>query len=131
MKKIFLLTKIVFHIANITLIVLYIFPGSILGWIIYENLHKQPQITSNLSFISYNHFYAFFILSLLGLFGFHIKNVKNLFKYMFLISIILELTHVIIPQRNFEYKDLLGNILGVLVVYLIFNCYLFLNRNYD
>ena len=50
MKKISLLTLIIFHIANVTLIILYLYPGSILGWLTYGDFQKQPQITSDLSF---------------------------------------------------------------------------------
>ena len=52
MKKISLLTKNTFHIINIMLIILYLYPGSILGWLIYGNIQKQPQITSDFIFFS-------------------------------------------------------------------------------
>ena len=51
MKKIPLLTKIIFHISNIGLILLYLYPGSIIGWVIYGNFQKQAQITSDFSII--------------------------------------------------------------------------------
>ena len=47
MKKITLLTKIIFHICNTGLIFLYLYPGSIMGWLIYKDFQKQPQITSD------------------------------------------------------------------------------------
>jgi Na+-transporting methylmalonyl-CoA/oxaloacetate decarboxylase beta subunit len=50
MKKVSLLTKVLFHISNILLIILYLYPGSILGWLIYGNIQKQPQITSDFDF---------------------------------------------------------------------------------
>ena len=131
MKKISLLTKNTFHIINIMLIILYLYPGSILGWLIYGNIQKQPQITSDFIFFSSNHVYAFLILSFFGLFSYYMKNIKNLFIYLFFISIFLELCHGIIPQRSFEYKDLSGNIFGVLIVFLAFNCYRFFKKNYD
>ena len=59
MKKISLLTLIIFHIANVTINLLYIYPGSILGWFVYGDFQKQPQITSDLSFfhqIMFMHF---------------------------------------------------------------------------
>ena len=88
MKNVSLLTKVLFHITNILLIILYLYPGSILGWLIYGNIQKQPQITSDFIFSS-NHVYAFLILSLLGLFSYYKKNIKILFLYLFFISIIL------------------------------------------
>ena len=122
MKKISLLTKIIFHISNILLIILYVYPGSILGWLIYGNTQKQPQITSDF-IISSNHIYAFLILSIFGLFSYYNKNINILFSYLFFISIFLEFLHYVIPQRSFEYKDLFGNFFGVLIVFLLFKIY--------
>tara|TARA_B100001540_G_scaffold314099_1_gene338337 strand:- start:349 stop:738 length:390 start_codon:yes stop_codon:yes gene_type:complete len=122
MKKIYLLTKIPFHIFNIALIILYLFPGSILGWIVYNDFQKQPQLTSNF-FVSSNHLYAFLIFATLGIFSFEKKRSRLLFIYLFSISLFLELCHLIIPERNFEYSDLSGNFLGVLLVFLVFKFY--------
>ena len=122
MKKLSLLTKIIFHIANILLIVLYLFPGSIIGWLFYGNIQKQPQITSDF-ILSSNHIYAFLILSTLGFLSYYNKNIKILFSYLFFISIFLELLHFVVPQRSFEYKDLFGNFFGVLVIFLLFKIY--------
>ena len=130
MKNVSLLTKVLFHITNILLIILYLYPGSILGWLIYGNIQKQPQITSDFIFSS-NHVYAFLILSLLGLFSYYKKNIKILFLYLFFISIFLELLHYMIPQRSFEYKDLFGNFFGVLIVFLLSNIYKFFKKIYD
>jgi len=125
MKKISLLTKITFHMSNIGLIILYIYPGSIMGWLIYGDFQKQPQITSDF-FISLNHLYAFMILSLLGVISYIGKKIKILFIYLFVISIILELFHTLIPKRSFEYSDLFGNLLGVLIIFILINLYSFL-----
>jgi hypothetical protein len=125
MKKIHLLTKIIFHISNMVLIVLYLYPGSIFGWLIYDDFKKQPQITSDFLIISSNHVYAFIILSLLGVISFNINKIRILFIYLFSISIFLELCHVLIPKRSFEYSDLFGNLLGVLLIFTLFNLYQF------
>ena len=122
-KYFFSYLKIIFYIANIILITLYVFPGSILGWFIYGNVGLQPQITSDF-IVSSNHVYAFMTLSFLGYFSCENHRLNFLFLYLFSISIFLELLHIIIPNRGFEFPDLFGNILGVLVVYLfcqIFN----------
>ena len=131
MKNLSLLTKVLFHISNILLIAIYIYPGSIMGWLLYGNIQKQPQITSDHFLFSSNHIYAFLILSILGLFSYYSKNIKILFLYLFFISIFLELLHYVIPQRSFEYKDLFGNFLGVLIVFLLFNIYKFFKKIYD
>ena len=124
MKKISLLTKIIFYISNIGLIILYFYPGSIIGWLIYGNLQKQPQLTSDF-FISLNHMYAFIILSILGIISYNNNKIKILFLYLFIISIALELCHILIPKRSFEYSDLLGNFSGVFLIFILFNLYQF------
>ena len=121
-----------FHSANLILIVFYLYPGSIFGCYIYNNCNIQPQITTNFMissnyWISSNHFYVFVILSALGFFAYqNTKKTKFLTTYLFLLSIILELFHLIIPNRGFEWSDLFGNIIGlifVIVVYKIKNRY--------
>jgi len=128
MEKVSLLTRVIFHISNILLIVLYLYPGSIMGWLLYNNIKKQPQITSDHVLFSSNHIYAFLIISILGLFSYCSKNIKILFLYLFFISIFLELLHYVIPQRSFELKDLFGNFFGVLIIFLVFNIYKFFKK---
>ncbi|QIZ21208.1 hypothetical protein E5R92_05360 [Candidatus Pelagibacter giovannonii] len=112
--------KIGFYSANIILIILYLFPGSILGCFLYNDCYMQPQITKDF-IISSNHVYAFILLSSLGVFSFYNTNKINFLSvYLFLLSIILELFHIIIPNRGFEMSDLFGNIVGVILVILIY-----------
>ena len=121
-----------FHLANLILIIFYLYPGSIFGCYIYNNCNIQPQITTNFMissnyWISSNHFYVFIIFSALGFFAYqNTKKIKFLTTYLFLLSIILELFHLIIPNRGFEWSDLFGNIVGlifVIVVYKVKNKY--------
>ena len=115
--------KFIFHIANILLIVFYLFPGSITGCLLYNDCKTQPQLTPDF-IVSSNHVYVFTIISLLGFVTYtKDKAFKIIIAYLFFISIFLELAHIIIPERGFEVKDLGGNILGVvisLVIFLIF-----------
>jgi len=112
--------KIGFYFANIILITLYLYPGSILGCFLYNDCNIQPQITIDF-IISTNHFYAFALLSSLGVLSFHnTKKINFLIIYLFLLSIILELFHIIIPVRGFELSDLFGNIVGVILVVFIY-----------
>ena len=129
MKKIPLLTQITFHTFNVGLIILYLYPGSILGWLIYSDFQKQPQITSDFLVFSLNHFFAFIVLSLLGLISSIDKKIGILFLYLFFISIALELCHLVIPKRSFEYSDFFGNILGVLLIFILFKLYQFFKIN--
>ena len=128
MKKIHLLTKIIFHISNIVLIVLYLYPGSVMGWLIYSDFQKQPQITSDFFDFSSNHIYAFFFLSLLAVISTNNKKSGIIFIYLFFISLVLEFLHILIPKRSFEYPDLFGNLLGVFLIFILFNIYKFLKN---
>ena len=118
-------TKILFNIINTIFIILYVYPGSILGFLIYGELHKQPQLTPDFISISSNHLYAFLALSLLGLVAYYKSKKLFILNYLILSSIILEALHLIIPNRSFQYSDLFGNIVGVLLSILLFNIYNF------
>ena len=64
----------------------------------------------------------FVLVSIIGFFTFIKENqVKNLMIYLFLISLVLELLHLIIPHRTFQWSDIFGNLIGVVVVILIRN----------
>ena len=118
-------TKILFNIINTIFIILYVYPGSILGFLIYGELHKQPQLTPDFISISSNHLYAFLALSLLGLVAYYKSKKLFILNYLILGSIILEVLHLIIPNRSFQFNDLFGNIAGVLLSILLFNIYNF------
>ena len=108
--------KIIFYFLNVILIFLYLFPGSLLGIIIYDNKNIQPQLTTDF-FISSNHFYVFTLISIIGFLSFIKKiHIRILEIYLILLSITLETFHLIIPARSFEWSDLLGNLLGVFIV---------------
>ena len=111
--------KFFFYFCNLALIFLYLFPGSLLGCFLYNDCSLQPQLTRDF-LISSNHFYSFFILSIIGYFTYKDLNKFNFLSiYLILISIILEILHIFIPTRNFEFSDLFGNLFGVLMVLLI------------
>ena len=120
MKIINKISILLFHITNLVLIVLYLYPGSILGCLLNNDCLIQPQIIINPT-ISINHLFAFIFLTSLGIFAYrYSKKIKFLITYLFLISIILELLHIIIPVRVFELADLIGNILGVILILIIY-----------
>ena len=105
-----------FHTINLTLIIFYLYPGSLLGFFLYNDGSIQPQITRDF-LISSNHFYVFIILSISGIIAYNkTTRINVLITYLFLLSIILEFFHIIIPNRNFELSDLLGNFLGVVLI---------------
>ena len=115
--------KFIFHIANILLIVFYLFSGSILGCLLYNDCKIQPQLTADFlnNMISSNHVYVFIIISFLGFIGYSKKTTfKYIITYLFFISVFLELMHIAIPERGFEIQDLTGNIVGVVISLIIF-----------
>ena len=123
MKIINKISFLLFYIANLALIIFYLYPGSIFGCFLYNDCLTQPQIiTSSItSIISFNHLFAFILISTLGIFAYrNSKKIKFLITYLFLISIVLELLHIIIPVRTFEWTDLIGNILGVTLISIIY-----------
>ena len=125
MNNFFSKYKFIFYFCNFILIFLYLFPGSILGWLFYSNLSQQPQITSDFYFsnlkISTNHLYAFFVFSIIGFFSYKkLNQLKILSIYLIFLSIILEILHLFIPQRTFQFSDLFGNLLGVLIILILF-----------
>ena len=110
------MAKFIFHILNFILIIFYIYPGSIMGYLVYNDFSKQPQITLDFM-VSSNHVYAFFLISLVGLIAYFKYNKNFIILYLISISVILEVLHLIIPERGFQFSDLFGNVLGVLIAY--------------
>ena len=109
-----------FHTINLILIIFYLYPGSLLGFFLYNDSSVQPQITRDF-LISSNHFYAFIILSIAGIMAYNKSNKINiLIKYLVLLSIFLEFFHIIIPNRNFEFSDLFGNFIGVILIFTFY-----------
>ncbi len=120
-NTIFSTSKYLFYLSFIILLILYLFPGSLIGYFLYSNFGKQPDFISNPIGSSINHLVFFFYLSILGLiFRTNQRKFINSFSFLFLISIILELLHYFIPNRAFELNDLYANSLGVLMAYFIF-----------
>ena len=111
--------KYIFYISNFVLIFLYVYPGSLIGCYLYNDCQLQPQITRDF-LISSNHLYAFFLLSVIGYFTFlNSSRLNFLIIYLILLSVILELFHLVIPMRSFEFSDLFGNLFGVAILIII------------
>ena len=118
--------RILFHILIVILIILSLYPGSILGFLLYGDIRLQPQVTKDFLYISSNHFYAYFLISTLGFFSYlRDRRFKLIAIYLFFLSIILEVAHLVISERSFQIEDLTGNILGVLIAYTIVLIYKF------
>ena len=121
--------KKLFHILTLLLIIFSLYPGNILGFLLYRDFEYQPQFTKDFAYISSNHLYVYFLISLLGFFSYLMdRKFKLVVIYLFFLSIILEVAHHVISGRAFQIKDLTGNILGVLIAYIIVLIYKFWRR---
>ena len=121
MIKFFSKFKFIFYFINFFLIFLYLFPGSLLGWFFFGDKKIQPQITPDF-IVSSNHFYIFCLISIIGFMSYlETKKTKYLIIYLIFLSIILEILHLVIPERSFQWSDLFGNLLGVILVIFINN----------
>jgi VanZ family protein len=114
-------TIYLYYLSLIILLILYLFPGSIIGYMLYGDLGTQPNFVKNPIGTSINHFFYFFFLTFLGLI-YNLKKQKfiNSFFFLFFCSIFLECTHFIIPNRAFELNDIIANSTGVVIIYFLF-----------
>ena len=121
--------KSIFHISVLFLIIISLYPGSLLGYLLYGDWGQQPNLIKNPFGTTINHFIYYFYVSLLGFFLYsRSENFTKLVYGLFFLSVILELFHFIIPNRSFQLGDLIGNFLGVLVAYSVLKIYLFFNK---
>ena len=119
-NTIFKLTEHVYYFSLLVLVILYLFPGSLIGYFLYGNLSQQPNLITNPIGTSINHLIFFsYITSLAIIVRLRVKNIFTSFKIILFISGILEILHLIVPNRAFELYDLLANITGVTIVLLI------------
>ena len=128
-NKVIQFLKLVFHISVLFLIIVSLYPGSLIGFLLYGDLGQQPDLINNPLGTTINHFISYLYVSLLGFFLYlREKNFQKLVYGLFFLSIILEGLQFIIPNRSLQFGDLISNILGVLVAYSVVKIYLFLNK---
>ena len=114
------LIEYLYYFSLAALFILYLFPGSLIGYLFYGDFGKQPNIVDNPIGTSINHFFYFMYLTILAV----ICNLKKIqifsnVYFIFFISFFLEISHFFIPNRAFELYDLLANIAGVLIIFLL------------
>jgi len=107
------LIRYLYYFSLIGLLIIYLFPGSLLGYFFYGDFRQQPYGGTAI-----NHFIAFFYLSTLGLFSYK-TSFNQTAIFLLVLSIVLELSHLIIPNRSFQSLDLFANLLGTLLAIVV------------
>ena len=130
MDKVFSFLKFIFHISILLLIIISLFPGSLLGFFLYNDLGRQPNLIVNPFGTAINHFICYFYVSMLGLCLYlRNNNFQKLVYSLFFLSIILEVLQFIVPNRAFEIYDVSANFAGVLVAYFLVKIYQFWSKS--
>ena len=124
MNKFLKILRIIFHISVLFLIIISLFPGSIINFIFYGELIQTKETTLFVIETWPNHLASYLYISILG-FYIYLKHKKFNLLIFFLIflAISLESLQFLIPNRSFEISDLSANITGVILGYLIIKIY--------
>ena len=127
--------KFIFYISVVLLIVITLYPGSLLGLLLYGDLGMQPNLAENPYFTPIpshlymyanilNHFIVYLYVSVLGLYLYlRSHNFQKIVYGLFFLSIFLEVLQFIVPRRAFEIYDISANFAGVLVAYCLLKIY--------
>ena len=130
MDKVISFLKFIFHISILLLIIISLFPGSLLGFFLYDDLSRQPNLIAHPLGTTINHFISYFYVSMFGLCLYlRSNNFQKLVYSLFFLSIILEVLQIIVPNRAFEIYDVSANFAGVLVAYFLVKIYQFWSKS--
>ena len=112
------LIRYLYYLSLVGLLILYLYPGSLLGYFFWGDFKKQPDFVPNPFGTSINHALAFFYLSIVGLISYK-TSFNQTAIFLLVLSIVLELSHLIIPNRFFQSLDLFANLLGTLLAVVV------------
>ena len=116
--------RYLFYFSFIVLLILYLFPGSLIGYFLYGDFAKQPDLIPNPLGTSINHALAFLYLTILGLISYlNETSFRKVLIFLITLSIFSELSHLVIPNRSFQYLDTFANLLGTLTAIVIIFLY--------
>ena len=116
--------RYLYYFSLLGLLILYIFPGSLIGYFLYGDLGRQPDLIPNPLGSSINHALAFLYLTILGLISYlNETSFTKVLIFLILLSLFSELSHLAIPNRSFQYLDIFGNLLGTLAAIVIIFSY--------
>ena len=118
------IVRYLYYFSLLGLLILYLFPGSLIGFFFYGDFSRQPDMIPNPLGTSINHALAFFYLTILGLISFfNQKNFTKILIFLISLSLFLELSHLVIPNRSFQSLDLFANLLGTSIATAIILLY--------
>ena len=119
-NTIFKIIELLYYFSLLVLFILYLYPGSLIGYFLYGNLGQQPNLIVNPIETSINHLIFFSYITILAIIvRLRSKNNITNYKFILFISVILEISHLIIPNRAFEFYDLIANFTGVVIILLL------------
>jgi len=111
--------KFIFFTNIFAIVLLSVYPGSLLGLIFFGNDDVLPGSDKS------HHFIGYFITTIFGLLAYSEKNIFLQLSFsLLLLGSILEIIQIWIPNRSFELLDMLSNTSGVVIglgVIQIFN----------
>ena len=118
------IVRYLYNFSLIGLLILYLFPGSLIGYFIYGDFGKQPDMIPNPMGTSINHALSFFYLTTIGLISYlNQTSFNKILIFLITLSLFLELSHLFIPNRSFESLDLFANLLGTFLAIVIIFLY--------
>ena len=118
------IVRYLYYFSLAGLLILYIFPGSLIGYFLYGDFSRQPDMIPNPIGTSINHALAFFFLTTIGLISYlREESFKKTLIFLIGLSLLLEISHLFIPNRSFQSLDLLANLLGTLLAIAIIFIY--------
>ena len=115
-KKFIIFYKLIFYLWLSFIFSVSVYPGNLINLVLIGDPMTSPGGDK------VSHFLTYFVLGVL----FNLSYKKNSFfkimlGFLILFSIIMELLHMIIPNRFYENFDLLMNFLGLVIGIYIMN----------
>ena len=118
------LVRYLYYFSFVVLLTLYLFPGSLIGYLLYGDFKRQPDFIPNPLGTSINHTLAFLYLTILGLISYLDEtSFSKVLIFLIALSLFSELSHLVIPNRSFQYLDIFANLLGTLLAIIVIFLY--------
>ena len=106
--------KLIFFGSVFILTLLSLYPGNLIGQTLYGD-----QSTFSGSNNIY-HFISYLFTSTFGFLAYYKKKFLSLLLFLLILSFFLEVLQLWIPNRSFEFLDLISNLSGVLLSFFLF-----------